>query len=60
MVMIGFARAGTSTLLKPSEILFTSKSHFGVNVNLDLDQNLVQENKLFQNKQNNGQAFGFW
>jgi len=45
MVKIGFARAATSTLLKPSQILLTSESHFGMNVNLDLDQNLVKENK---------------
>jgi len=48
MAMIVFARAGTNTLLNPSEMLFTSESHFGVNVNLDLDQNLAHENKLFQ------------
>jgi len=45
MVMIGFARTARSTLLKPSQIVLTSKSHFGVNVNLDQDHNLAKENK---------------
>ena len=45
MIMIGFARATTSTLLKPSQILLISQSHFGLNVNLDLDHNVVKEKK---------------
>jgi len=45
MVMIGFARATTSTILNPSQMLLTSVSRLRVDVNLDLDQNLVKKEK---------------
>jgi len=47
MVMMGLLLESTIVLLKPSDMLFTTVSNAGLDVNLDLDQNLIAGKKPF-------------
>jgi len=45
MVMMVLLLESTIVLLKPLDMLFTTVSDAGLNVNLDLDQNLLPDKK---------------
>jgi len=49
---ISLDKTENKKLLKLSQILLTSESHFGLNVNLNLDQNLLKKKKLISEPTN--------